>query len=482
MKKLLGLLGLAVASFAQDPLANATALLRAGKFAEAHRMLAHELESNRTDVRLYTLDGFALARGGDANGAVTAYQNALQTSAAYLPALEGMAEVKYKLHAPDAAEWIERLLKTKPDEQTAHAMLGTLAFERGDCEEAERQFAQAEKVVTSQPEAAEARGACLLKLKRSAAAAGTFADLAARFPQQPHFRYNLAVSQMEGGLYADALSTVTSTPQLENDADALDLLADVRERRGETPEAIAALRKAIVLRPDDPRLYLHFAAIALAHHSFPAGVDMLNAGLQRSPQAAPLYLARGILRVQLAQYSEAEQDFAQAEKLDPASRYSGALKSMVKLQQNELEPAVEEVRGRVRAKPDDALLQYLLAETLARRGATPGSPEFAEALKAGQKAVALQPHFALARDVLGRLYLQMGDTANALRESRLAFANDPTDQTALYHLIRAMRSAGKADEVAQLTAQLASLRAEAQKKEMEERRYAIVTDASPKSR
>ena len=227
--------------------------------------------------------------------------------------------------------------------------------------------------------------------------------------------------------------------------------------------------------PDDLRLYLHFANLCLAHNSFQAGVDMLDAGIHRIPKDASLFLARGILLIQLARYPAAENDFTRAEALDPNARYAGALQGMAKLQENRLGPAADELRKRVRQQPKDAFLQYLLAETLAHGGASPGSAEFAQALQAAKQAVVLQPKFGLARDVLGRLYLQQGNVTAAVRESRQAFADDPTDQTALYHLILALKKAGQADEIPALTKKLASVRQAAQQKEISERRFAIVT-------
>ena len=67
-------------------------------------------------------------------------------------------------------------------------------------------------------------------------------------------------------------------------------------------------------------LYLDFATIAFAHQSFQVGIDIVSDGLTLQPQAASLYVARGVLYVQLAEYDKAEADFERANQLDPASR------------------------------------------------------------------------------------------------------------------------------------------------------------------
>ena len=65
----------------------------------------------------------------------------------------------------------------------------------------------------------------------------------------------------------------------------------------------------------DPRnvaLYVDFANIAMTHQSFQTGIDMIDSGLNLEPKASELYLARGVLYVQLAAFDEAEADFEKA--------------------------------------------------------------------------------------------------------------------------------------------------------------------------
>jgi tetratricopeptide (TPR) repeat protein len=197
-------------------------------------------------------------------------------------------------------------------------------------------------------------------------------------------------------------------------------------------------------------------------------------GLQRLPDSAALYTARGVLYIQLGQYDKSESDFARAEQLDSNASMGMAARGMAALQQNNLPEAEATIRDRISKQPDDAFLQYLLAETLARRGAVAGTPEFTQALEAARKAIQLQPNLSLAKDVLSRLYLQEGNVSGAIEQSRLAVRSDPDDQTALYHLILALRKAGKKEEVTELTKQFAELRERARKKEANERRYALV--------
>jgi tetratricopeptide (TPR) repeat protein len=407
--------------------------------------------------------------------ALASYNRALHLSADYVPALEGAAEIEFATSDQRAVPLLNRLVKMNPQDETAHAMLAALAYKRDECTIVVQEFQQARVAIASQIQALEEYGYCLVKLKRTAEAIPVFQHLTDLQPQSERARYNLAVVQSASERYQDAIGTLTrSGGARQDDPEALDLLAQNYEITGDTPHAVASLRQAIVENSDVAKYYVDFANICLAHSSFQVGVDMLNAGLERIPQAAALYLARGILYIQLGQYDRSEQDFAEAEKFDPKLEYGAAAEGLAELQQNNLTNAEAVVRERLRRKPNEAFLHYLLAETLLRKGATPRSAEFTEALKAARRAVQLQNNFALGRDVLGRLYLQQGKIEEAIKQSRLAFEQDPTDQTALYHLITALRRGGNAEEIPPLAKKLAALREQAQLKEASEHRYALV--------
>jgi tetratricopeptide (TPR) repeat protein len=285
--------------------------------------------------------------------------------------------------------------------------------------------------------------------------------------------------------YGEAVTTLK--PLLDkrpNHGNCLDVLAQAYEGMLDTPNAVAYLRQAIASNPEVPQYYLDFADICLTHAAYQVGIDMLNVGLKRMRNAAALYLARGILYVQQADFERSRQDFEKAEQFDPSLRYGRGMQGLADLQANDLSRAEHDVRSRLKESCKDAFLWYLLAETLTRDGAPTGSPRFEEALRSAERAVELRPDFAVARNLLGRLYLDEGRTDDAIRQSRLAYEQDPggqTAQTALYHLITALRKRGDREEIPSLAKKLAELREESRAKETAERRYALIESSRPES-
>ena len=446
--------------------------LRAGQYQAAKTMLDEALGRQPNDLRLWTLKGFALVRLGNEQEALTAYKHALDLSADYLPALEGAAELEFRKRDPNAASVLERIVKAQPNDQTSHAMLGTLAFEHGKCEEAVKEFSGSRPLIDSRVSALEQYGSCLVKLHRPAEAIPIFEHLTDIQTDKNKSRYNLAVVQSLAGRYSDVISTLGTTTT--HDADTLGLLSEAYEAKSDTPHAVNTLREAILAKPDEPRYYVEFANLCLTHASFQVGIEMLNAGLSRMPNSAQLYLARGILYVQMGKYEQSEVDFSQAERLNPNVEYVSSLQGMAELQRNNLDEAESTVRDHLKKAPNDAFLHYLLAETLAKKGANPGTPQFLEAVKSAERAIQLKPNFPVARDVLSRLYLQENNIDKGIEQSRLAYEEDPSDQTALYHLIRALRKGPQTDELPKLVKRLAELLKESREKEVAERNYALV--------
>jgi tetratricopeptide (TPR) repeat protein len=212
------------------------------------------------------------------------------------------------------------------------------------------------------------------------------------------------------------------------------------------------------------------------HQSFQAGIAMIDSGLKLKPAAAQLYLARGVLHVQLAEYEQAEADFEKAEQLDPNQALSAAAQGMLaeEKDQNNPDQALSTVRAKLAKKPVDAFLWYLQAAIISQKSPTSGSSEFEQGLSSAQKAVNLQPSLTAAHNVLAKYYLDSGQNALAAKECRIALEQSPEDQTALYHLILALRKTNDQAEIPELLKRLAKARQEATREEGERNRYKLV--------
>jgi tetratricopeptide (TPR) repeat protein len=473
---------LSIAQVAADRVASITSALRAGQFDAALELLGPELQKNPKSAQLWTLDGIALSGKAEKKQGLAAFRRALDVSPNYLPALEGAAQIEYEAGGRDAVALLERVLVLQPGEQTSHAMLAVLEYRGSNCRGAIPHFEKSGALLDSQPGALVAYGDCLVQAKEIEKAITVFSRALAQSNDDANIRCRLAAAQVMASHPKDAIATLQPLlNRAAKNADVLELAASAYEADGDTPEAVRILREAIISDPHNVNLYVDFANISLDHQSFQVGVDMINAGLQAEPKAAALYVARGILFVQLAQYDNAEADFEKANTIDPRQSLGSAAEGLAAVQQNDPVQALATVRAKLAKKPNDPFLLYLKAETLTQKGPDPGTAEFREAMDSAKKAVALQPSLGAAHDILAKLYLQRGNNELAAEQSRIALKTDPNDQTALYHLIQALRKSGRNSEVPELLKRLAELRSEATKEEAEHNRFKLVEDKSASS-
>lgn len=435
--------------------------LQSGKAKEASELADRALRSAPGDARLLTLKGVALVQLGRRAEALTYFARALGNAPEYLPALQGAAQIEYENEPARAAPLLRRILRLRPDDRTSHAMLASIALQTGDCDTVRQEAA------LSQPEAAalQAFGSCLIKQKRMPEAISAFQRLAALQPDERSI-YCLAVAEFLAGQFTEVIRALesamnghTATP------DMLELLAESYDLTSEPLRAINVLKMAISASPNVASYYTDFAYMCQARGWFQQGIDMLNRGLETLPNAASLYVARGVLYSELSKWTEGEADFARASQLDPDLELGSEAKGLAELQQSDLTSAEKTARERLKQHPRDAFLYYLLAEVLVKKGVTPGSAGFDEALRAAAKAVELKPDLLLAHNVLARLYLENGQAAKAAEQSRIVYQANPADQTALYHLILALRKAGPSPELPDLLKQLAQLKERSRKKD-----------------
>jgi hypothetical protein len=81
--------------------------------------------------------------------------------------------------------------------------------------------------------------------------------------------------------------------------------------------------------------------------------------------------------------------------------------------------------------------------------------------------------------VLAKYYLDSGENVLAAKECRLVLEKSPSDQSALYHLVIALRKTNNQAEIPDLLKRLAKARQDATRQEGERNRYKLV--AAPAS-
>ena len=464
----------------QDPVVAIASALRSHDFATALSLCQSTLAIRPDDFRIWTLRGIATSGMGNLPLALSAYQRALKLDPNYLPALEGAAQVEFKLGLDSAKPLLLKILVQRPDDPTSNALLGILDYRERNCSGAVDYFQKSYAAIAQLPQALTEYGLCLSFLHRDEDAVKVFAQAFALNSRNPEARYNLALAQWNAHDPDDALTTLG--PLIEErpaDADALVLSAEIHESKDDTVHAVELLRLALLVKPKDLEAYLQFATLSYDHGSPQVGIDILNYGLTQLPNEPRLYLVRGVLLTQLGEFTRAADDFEAASRIDPKLHFLGVAKGLVESQQHNPAQALATFRASVKAHPNEAYAQYLLAESLVEEGRPEGSPEYAEEIEAATKAIRLDPGLVEAHDLLGSVYYDSGHLDLAILQCRAALARNPNDEQAVYHLMLALRKTGRKEETHALIQKLVELQAKSQGNRQTGKHYRLYESPSP---
>jgi tetratricopeptide (TPR) repeat protein len=462
----------------QPTSASAAALVKSGRYEAAASEAKRALLSHPKDPGLWTIEGIAYAMQGKDEEALTALRTALRIAPDFVRALQAEAQILYRQHDPELADVLKEILRLDPNDSTAREMLALEQARRGDCKSADIRFGQLSGQLNTHAESLERFGACLFTEGEYAESAAVFQQFQTLQPASAAARYDLALAKMRAGQKNEAAETLK--PLLASpDVDTALLASDVFEDLGDTPQAVSLVRRAIVLDPMRADSYMRFAELCMLHDSYQTGIDMVSAGIARLPHDSGLYLARGLLYGAIAQYDKAEADFRAAEQLDPTHGTGSYGVGLVQEQSDHPGEASATTRAALRDHPQDAQLNFLLARLLIEGGAAPGSPEFAEASHAAETAVRLKPDLLSAHDLLAKIDDMQGETAGVIEQSREALRIDPSDQAAMYRLMRAVRKTGDAATAQALLKQVADQHERAREEETQRLHYKIVEATAP---
>lgn len=431
--------------------------LQSRHYDQALHLIHKALKTNPQNPKLWTMQGIAYERSNQQEQALAAYNHALRLNPKYLPALEGAAEIEYRKSDKHSISLLHSVLDIQPKDVTAHGMLAVMEYKSKNCKAAIEDFKLSKAGASDQPAILSEYGYCLAELGHSEEAIPLFEKALELQPNADNIRYDLALDQWMVDRPTDALATLQpSLSANDPDGDALKLAANIYESQGDTQNAVQLLRSAIVHNPKDVDNYVDFATLSNSHKAYQVGIDMINAGLSQLPNSAQLYLARGILYSQLAEYDNAMADFEHANQIDP--NLASAAEGLLQSQQHHLNAAIQKFRVAAKQRPKDAYAQYLLADALSQKSYIAGSVGYREELNAAKRAVQIDRNLTAAHDLLATLYLRSGEINLAIQHCQDALHQDPKDQQALYHLILALRKTDRRSEIPALVKRLANLR------------------------
>jgi tetratricopeptide (TPR) repeat protein len=215
--------------------------------------------------------------------------------------------------------------------------------------------------------------------------------------------------------------------------EALFLLGVACQQQNRLGEALAHLRRAMPLRPNDPNLIYHLGLTCQAAGSHEEAAAHFRQCLRLRPDLAAAHFSLGNTHLHLNQLDEAILNYRQAIRLQPAGGPAYLNLANALERQGRLPEAAECLRDCLFRQPQYADAQYNLGNVLVALG------RLEEAVVHYQQALRLQPSFALAHNNLGSTFLRLEKVDEAAEHFQQAVQLQPNYAEAHFGLGLALR-------------------------------------------
>jgi tetratricopeptide (TPR) repeat protein len=255
--------------------------------------------------------------------------------------------------------------------------------------------------------------------------------------------FNLALCYVGTSQFQPAIDLLNSLRSTGHDgADVENLLAQAYVGNAQPQQALASLRRAASLSPQDEKLFAFVAEACRDHGDYSLGLKVVDLGLDNLPRSGRLHYERAMFLTELDQFDQAKPEFDLVGKLAPASEISSLAAAHKELFEGDIPSAIRAAREGVKQGYENPALLTVLGEALIRSGVTPGQPEFSEAQTSLEKAVTQHPNDPASQLALGRLDLMADHMVDAIAHLETARQLEPGNLSVYANLAKAYRRVG----------------------------------------
>ena len=247
-------------------------------------------------------------------------------------------------------------------------------------------------------------------------------------------------SRISAGEYSGALAALTSVPRQNRDARWHLLASKAQDGLNKPAMAVAEAQQAIDLDPASEPARLQLAQIFLSRNTPEAAYEILSEAMPLFPNSALIRLGAGLALNQMRRYADAVPVLKECLKMHPDLGPAFDALASAYLNSAAYETLLKESAEYSRAHPEDFRGFYYQAAARMELALEPAS---AEALL--QRSIQLNPNFAAAHALLGRVLVERNQAEAAVPELQEAIHLRPGYTPAHLYLARAWRKLGKTD-------------------------------------
>lgn len=219
-------------------------------------------------------------------------------------------------------------------------------------------------------------------------------------------------------------------------------LAEVYKAGGYFENAIPAMRRAIEREPENEFYRAQYGLLLIDSKAPAAAVVRLEEALKEFPNSARLWLALGIAQQIEGKMTEARESFEKSIKLEPKSIPALAYLANSQIEQAQYVEAVKTYERALALDEQNAVLNYLLADTLLKIPAS----DPVKIQNHLERAVRFDEKFSQARLTLGKFYARAEKWEQAVAEFAYAARYAPDVAETHYQLGRALARLKRTEE------------------------------------
>jgi protein O-mannosyl-transferase len=261
-------------------------------------------------------------------------------------------------------------------------------------------------------------------------------------------RNNLGLIDLAAGRVSEAAAQFEAVLRSgARQAEVYNNLGTAYARLGRYDEAAAQFEAALRLQPGYPVAEANLGNVLAQTRQYDQAIMHYRRSLELKPDAADVHTRLGMAYLLADHTKDAADEFAEAIRLDPDAAEPRYRLATLLANAGRLPEAIARFQETVALDPTraDAYAGLGLALTLSKRAQ--------EALEPLRRAVALDPRSAEARAYLGLALFQLGSLSEAIDAYHSAIRISADNPDIWFNLADALRSAGRADEAQQATAE-----------------------------
>jgi tetratricopeptide (TPR) repeat protein len=277
-------------------------------------------------------------------------------------------------------------------------------------------------------------------------------------PNSAHVRYSLALTLFGNGRLSDAVEELQHAVTLQpNFDDALRLLGTVLARQGRIDDATAEIQKAIALRPGYWDHYSALGQVLLQAGRFAEAAGAFRKVTELQPDNAFGYQQLGTVQQTLGDDEGALANYERALKLRPTAQAYSNIGAFWH-RKREYARAVEAYSRALALRPNSAATHRNLGDALLRLGRTGDArTEYREAVRLAEAELQVNPRDGRNLAALAVYLAKAGDQAAAA--GRIARANELSgnELQVIYRTAVVYTLQGRADDAMALLERLVGL-------------------------